>query len=208
MESNITKIQFRQDSTTNWNNSSAIPASGEPCYDTTTGKVKVGNGKDTFNNLPDVGSEVASIGEPNDDGKKYARVRQPNEKVGQWQQVIEFEDARKTLADVLMSNGEEIDMNYMVDGNEVYGVRKVINITAEENTEVETDILENVSGIIFSYGTITTDTDHTYIIPSTNENYSANIVFDAEYKKIKVISKSNNKRDNSPIALVLIYTKQ
>ena len=207
MESNITKIQFRQDSTTNWNNSTAIPASGEPCYDTTTGKLKVGNGKDTFNNLHDIGSEIASIGEPNDDGKKYARVRQPNAEVGEWQQVIEFKDTRKTLADVLMSNGEEIDMNYKVDEKEAYGVRKVINITAEENIETETDILENVTGVIFSYGTITTDTDHTYVIPSTTENYSANIVFDAEYKKVKVISKSNNRRDNSPITLVLIYTK-
>lgn len=48
----MTKIQVRRDTSTNWSVNNPIPAQGEPCYETDTGKLKIGDGSNTYTNLP------------------------------------------------------------------------------------------------------------------------------------------------------------
>lgn len=48
----MTKIQLRRDTATNWATNNPTPASGEPCFETDTGKFKIGDGTTTYNNLP------------------------------------------------------------------------------------------------------------------------------------------------------------
>lgn len=51
----MTKIQVRRDTSSNWTTNNPIPGSGEPCYETDTGKLKIGNGTDAYANLPYIG---------------------------------------------------------------------------------------------------------------------------------------------------------
>lgn len=48
----MTTIKFRRDTSANWTTANPIPAQGEPCYETDTGKLKIGNGSDYYSNLP------------------------------------------------------------------------------------------------------------------------------------------------------------
>ena len=49
---NVTKIKFRRDTAANWSSKNPTPAAGEPCYETNTGKFKIGNGSTAYNSLP------------------------------------------------------------------------------------------------------------------------------------------------------------
>ena len=48
----MTTIKFRRDTSANWTSVNPIPAQGEPCYETDTGKLKIGNGSDNYVTLP------------------------------------------------------------------------------------------------------------------------------------------------------------
>lgn len=48
----MTTIKFRRDTSVNWTSVNPIPAQGEPCYETDTGKLKIGNGSDNYVTLP------------------------------------------------------------------------------------------------------------------------------------------------------------
>ena len=48
----MTTIKFRRDTSANWTSVNPIPAQGEPCYETDTGKLKIGNGSDNYVALP------------------------------------------------------------------------------------------------------------------------------------------------------------
>lgn len=58
----MTTIKFRRDTSTNWTQANPIPAQGEPCYETDTGKLKIGNGSDYYSNLPYVSDGGSSGG--------------------------------------------------------------------------------------------------------------------------------------------------
>jgi len=47
----IYRLSFKQDTNTNWENSTYIPLKGEPCFDITNNILKVGNGVDVFKDL-------------------------------------------------------------------------------------------------------------------------------------------------------------
>lgn len=47
----MTKIQLRRDTASNWTTNNPTPASGEPCFETDTGKFKIGDGATAYNNL-------------------------------------------------------------------------------------------------------------------------------------------------------------
>ena len=48
----MTKIQLRRDTATNWASANPILASGEPAFETDTGKFKIGDGVTAYNSLP------------------------------------------------------------------------------------------------------------------------------------------------------------
>lgn len=47
----MTRIQLRRDTAANWSTNNPTPAAGEPCYETDTGKLKIGDGSTAYNNL-------------------------------------------------------------------------------------------------------------------------------------------------------------
>lgn len=47
----MTKIQLRRDTASNWATNNPTPASGEPCFETDTGKLKIGDGATAYNDL-------------------------------------------------------------------------------------------------------------------------------------------------------------
>lgn len=51
----MTKIQIRRDTSSNWQQYNPTPSSGEPCYETDTGKFKIGNGEQPYNQLEYIG---------------------------------------------------------------------------------------------------------------------------------------------------------
>lgn len=55
----MTKIQLRRDTAANWSTNNPTPASGEPCFETDTGKLKIGDGVTAYNNLPYQGGSSA-----------------------------------------------------------------------------------------------------------------------------------------------------
>lgn len=56
----MTRIQLRRDSSTNWVQNNPIPAQGEPCYETDTGKLKIGNGTTHYDSLLYYGSDYTA----------------------------------------------------------------------------------------------------------------------------------------------------
>lgn len=48
----MTKIQLRRDTAANWSTNNPTPSSGEPCFETDTGKLKIGDGITAYNSLP------------------------------------------------------------------------------------------------------------------------------------------------------------
>ena len=59
----MTTIKFRRDTSANWTSANPIPAQGEPCYETDTGKLKIGNGSDNYVTLPYVSDGGGSSGD-------------------------------------------------------------------------------------------------------------------------------------------------
>ena len=59
----MTTIKFRRDTSANWTSVNPIPAQGEPCYETDTGKLKIGNGSDNYVALPYVSGGGGSSGD-------------------------------------------------------------------------------------------------------------------------------------------------
>jgi hypothetical protein len=57
-----TKIQFRRDTATNWQNTNPTLGQGEPGFDLCRGLIKVGNGTDNWNCLPFQGTGEAGCG--------------------------------------------------------------------------------------------------------------------------------------------------
>lgn len=56
----MTKIQLRRDTASNWSTNNPTPASGEPCFETDTGKLKIGDGTTAYNDLAYQGEEGGS----------------------------------------------------------------------------------------------------------------------------------------------------
>ena len=62
----MTKIQIRRDTSSNWQQYNPVPAQGEPCYETDTGKLKIGNGNTPYNSLPYIGNNSSGGGDSAD----------------------------------------------------------------------------------------------------------------------------------------------
>lgn len=56
----MTRIQMRRDTAANWASNNPTPFAGEPCFETDTGKLKIGDGSTAYNDLAYQG-DVASL---------------------------------------------------------------------------------------------------------------------------------------------------
>lgn len=57
----MTTIRLRRDTSANWASADPVLAAGEPGYDTTTGMLKVGNGTDSWSELPAIEGGGAAV---------------------------------------------------------------------------------------------------------------------------------------------------
>lgn len=60
----LVQIQFRRDTAALWTSANPVPASGEPCLETDTGKVKYGDGVRSWTSLPYASDAVLSSAVP------------------------------------------------------------------------------------------------------------------------------------------------
>ena len=59
-----TVIQVRRDTAANWElNKATVPAAGEPCFETDTGILKMGDGVTAYESLPAIGAEAVTHGQ-------------------------------------------------------------------------------------------------------------------------------------------------
>ena len=218
MNNEITKIQFRQDTTQNWEETNPILASGEPAISLGKDVVfKIGDGVSHWKDLKAL-SSTSIVSEAPDDGKLYGRVRDVEALAGTWVEVVIPEiDKRKTINDLYQAElGQEVDMNFSVDvdgtSKKVYGVRKKltgINIDTREPEKI-VDCLSDVYSLIDIRGTFYCGHKHTYVINSYNPDCYTYIYLDDIEHMLKFGAKLNDSKEqlyNCVAEIIVIYTK-
>lgn len=83
----LTKISFRQDTSSNWRAANPILGIGEPGFEIDTNLFKIGNGTTNWNNLPYQTSDGSIIPEVPADGNLYGRTRTEGSAQGEWQEI-------------------------------------------------------------------------------------------------------------------------
>lgn len=168
MDTKITKIIFRQDDAVNMQN--VILAKGEPAIALRGNSIifKIGNGIDTFDNLPVIQTDHI-IEEPLVDGE-YLRKKQ-----GDNYSWVTREDNRKIIADLLSQDYDvEYDMGYDIkdaSGNikHVYGIRKSFIVSIDANVKDIRDIQTGVHNIVEFGGSLVAGNNGKYSILSNND---------------------------------------
>lgn len=168
MDTKITKIIFRQDDAVNMQN--VVLAKGEPAIALRGNSIifKIGNGVDTFDNLPVIQTDH-TIEEPLVDGE-YLRKKQGDDY--SW---VTREDNRKIIADLLSQNYDvEYDMGYDIkdtSGNtkHVYGIRKSFIVSIDANVKDIRDIQTGVHNIVEFGGSLVAGNNGKYSILSNND---------------------------------------
>ena len=168
MDTKITKIIFRQDDAVNMQDVKL--AKGEPAVALNGNSIifKIGNGIDTFNNLPTIQTDHI-IEEPVVDGE-YLRKKQ-----GDNYSWVTREDNRKIIADLLSQDYDvEYDMGYDIrdaSGNikHVYGIRKSFIVSIDANTKDIRDIQTGVHNTIEFGGSLVAGNNGKYSILSNND---------------------------------------
>lgn len=214
METKISKIQFRQDTQANWTTSNVIPALGEPCYDIDNKIFKIGDGINKFKDLKtqSVPEGTEFIEEPIADNQVYGRKRASADAKGEWVKVKPADDI-KSLNDLLsLDYDTELDMGYKIktiDGQEkeVYGIKYYESITAGINELVTSSIKDGITKLISLAGTISSDGHHDYMIPAKTDTFFTNVHLDEENKVVIVTSKSSEVRNQAPLDVYMLYTK-
>lgn len=205
MQSYLSKIRFREDTSLNWQNVNPILASSEPGRETNTGLIKVGDGVTNWNNLNYINSSSTyNVTDVNADGNFYVRQKEDGSQIGQWINIeyILEETLPKTYLDLLkMPFNTELDMNYIIFNGEeqksVYGIRKNIEIIDIEEPII---ILENITSII-SYNGYLKNNGIQYIIPGNNLNFTI------ENNNLTLSLDPETELNECKLELNLIFTK-
>lgn len=216
MDDIITKIQFRQDTSANWEAADPTLATGEPAYDITNKAFKIGDGNSTWKNLPFLNSD-SIIEEPLADGKLYGRVRNVGADAGHWEEIIiPVVDTRKNFNDILQSEYNiPIDMGFdiVVNSNtkRVYGVKKkVSNINLREMNATFDAIIAGM-GHIYSIVDIrgTFDCGHGYTYQLNSINFECNTftyLKDNALHLVATLTDVSKQIDNGVAELFIMYT--
>ena len=218
MDNNIiTKIQFRQDTSTNWEAANPTLAIGEPAYVIDTKSFKIGDGNSHFKDLPTLSAESIIV-EPIDNGKLYGRVRNIGAEGGFWEEIIIPEvDTRKNFNDILQANYDEvIDMNFTINVNgntkKVFGVKKRVgNINLRAVNTVSDNIIagmDHVYSIIDVRGTF--DCGHNYVYQLNNTNLECNTftyLKDNAFHIVANLVDTSRQIDNGVAELYIMFTR-
>jgi hypothetical protein len=253
MFSDITKIKFRQDTSSNWETSNPILASGEPGFEINEnglGKLKIGDGKTTWKDLNYAANPLENgiVDIPDDEAYLnviFGRALNHTTLKPEWQVInIPKPDERLTFADILKQEysvtdneeeSNEISLKYNIKVPEVtsngieykeypaYAIKKYYLISAnEDESNYKTITIKGkIKNIIDFGGTIKRDNSHIYALPGTHGATPNNSTKNEQYclvdvwtdnednnNQIKIRSVSGTNRNEAPLDIWIIYTKE
>lgn len=174
MDKKISKIIFRQDSSTNMEN--VILDLGEPgigLIDNSLGVFKIGDGKSKFKDLPTL-STTHIIEEPTQNGEFLRKKQDENYS---WIP----KDSRKSLADLLAAPYDlPLNMNYKVldsSGVErtVWGIKRSFTVSVNANILDKKILVGNVYSIIDFNGYVVAGNEGKISITADNETCKSSI---------------------------------
>lgn len=226
MNSEISKIQIRQDTAENWRTVNPILAIGEPAYELPSdlypyGAFKIGDGERSWLDLEyqtKAGESIQDIQEPN--GKMYCRRWMPDALKPTWESFeLPKEDTRKSFADLMASPyNEEINMNYyMLDADgltriPVYAIKKRYSINKQSGlTDTQTiNIGSKIKNILQIGGIYQKDEDHIIALPCSTSRYYVEVSVDKETDNqiININSYSSSDRTDAILDIFIIYAKE
>lgn len=165
MFSDITKIKFRQDTSSNWETVNPILASGEPGFEINEnglGKLKIGDGKTAWKDLNYAANPLENgiIDIPDDKAYLdiiFGRALNHTTLEPEWQAInIPKPDERLTFADILSQDYSITDASTSKESNEIY---LKYNAKVPEVTENGIEYKEYPVYAIKKYYLITADKD-------------------------------------------------
>ena len=157
----MTTIKFRRDTSANWTSVNPIPAQGEPCYETDTGKLKIGNGSDNYVALPYVSDGGGSSGDlPIASADTLGAV-----KIGENLSITEDGVLSSTASGDVSANGD----NTFTGTNDFNGAVNLNGITTAENLTVTRNLTS--SGEINAVSINSTGVRSNDIKTTTNKKY-------------------------------------
>lgn len=233
MNSEISKIQIRQDTAENWKEVNPILARGELGYELPStqfsyGAIKIGDGDRSWNELKyqtTAGEGIQDLTQADKKDTMYCREWKSGE--GTKPEWIPFampeKDIRLNFADLMHQPYDtEIDMNYNYVAYDdvlkttilhpVFALKKRIIVTQEagipniEGVEIE----KPIKYILQLGGTIKVDNFHYYPIPHYSSSHYIDINTDdtQERKIINIKSISDANRVEAPIDIWIIYARE
>ena len=215
----ISKIQFRQDTYSNFYDANPILAFGEPAFVDDGGiyKLIIGDGVNNFRTLiqhPYM-QATESIDDAPATGELYVRTRNDSSEIGTWFSISEKYN-KLTLSDLLNAEYEtEVDMHYDItlhDGTtkRVYGKRYYFEVSKEASIPDARVLIDSgINSIVEFGGTVAVDNDHTYAVTSHGPSFTFSLYIDNENHShaLYMYSVSEQIRENAPIDIWVLYTK-
>lgn len=144
----MTKIQLRRDTASNWSTNNPTPSVGEPCFETDTGKFKIGDGITAYNSLPyQGGTSDAAVTTDTAQTISGKKTFTNDIVISQWNSNIS--PVRETHIDLSNGNG-----NAFISTN---GTDKVFGMytKSSEGIQLGTDSLDYTKGLSIKPSSLT-----------------------------------------------------
>lgn len=143
----MTKIQLRRDTAANWSTNNPTPSAGEPCFETDTGKLKIGDGITAYNSLPYQGGTSDTVVTTDTAQTISGQKTFTNDIViNQWN---EMSPVRETHIDLSNGNGNQF---ISADGtNKTFGMYT----KSSEGIQLCTDGLDYTKGLSIKPSSLT-----------------------------------------------------
>ena len=131
-----TIFQFRRATTEEWElNKDVIPAAGEPCYNLTSGTLKIGDGKTSYENLKVIGGATIS-----DDGLSLI-VEDLQADVSELQTLVGNSSVEDQIAEAMVGVAKDSDLQKVV--NNITVLETQVNTSNDSVTEMQTLVEQN-----------------------------------------------------------------
>ena len=182
----MAQIQLRRDTSANWTTNNPTPASGEPCYETDTGKLKVGNGTTPYNSLLYYGSDYTAGEGITINGKTLAINTSPT----QYFPIIP--DG---------SSGTRFEGNLLIQPNNIEPISEPAGRCGCCNIPIDMDSFSEIEFVVKLMPTNINGADCRYCQLFTDTNYYARFWFDSYGGKLRAIVFGGDGVDLDDLAL-------
>lgn len=131
-----THFQFRRSTTEEWElNKDIVPAAGEPCFDLTSGTLKIGDGVTTYSNLKVIGGATIS-----DDGLSLI-VEGLQSDVDALQDLVGGESVASQIANATKDVATTAELQEVI--NNVTVLESQVTTSTDNVTEIQTLVEQN-----------------------------------------------------------------